>query len=88
MKKVTVIHPKYERLHQAMLTVFRIYASDFTAQELLAVASQIVGQLMALQDSSKPDCQARAIAVVMENVEIGNQHAVETAIKMKTKGNA
>lgn len=88
MKKIKVIHPKYEKLHQAMLTVFRIHASDFTAQELLAVASQVVGQLMALQDSSKPNAQERAIAVVMENVEVGNQYAVEMAINLPTKGSA
>lgn len=88
MKKLTVVHPKYQQLHQAMLTVFRIHASEFTAQELLAVSSQVTGQLMALQDASKPNCQEIAIAVVMENIEIGNRYAIETAIKLETKGNA
>lgn len=88
MKKLTVVHPKYEKLHQAMLTVFRVYGSDFTAQELLAVSSQVTGQLLAMQDSSKPNCQEIAVAVVTENIEIGNRHAVETAIKLETKGNA
>lgn len=88
LKTKTLVHPKYQRLHTDMLTVFRIHANEYTAQELLAVASQIVGQLMAVQDQRDPDAKEKAITVVMENIETGSRLAIESFISLPVKGQA
>lgn len=48
---------------------------DMPAQRILAITSQFVGQLIALQDqrSMTPD---RAMQIVTTNIEIGNQAAM------------
>jgi hypothetical protein len=49
-------------------------------QRILAIASQFVGQLIALQDQRKitPDM---AMQIVSENIEIGNRAALMTLTK-------
>lgn len=59
----------------AMLAALRAYA-DLTPEELLAVSSQLVGQLVALQDQRRIS-PAEAIAIVESNMEIGNAMAIE-----------
>ena len=55
------------------------------AQEILAIVSQFVGQLVALQDQRQmtPD---QAMQLVGQNIEIGNQAAIMTL--MDTEGEA
>lgn len=59
---------------------------QLSAMELLALASQMVGNLIALQDQTKvtPDM---AMLVVRENIEIGNATAIQTLLG-KTDGTA
>jgi hypothetical protein len=56
-----------------------------SAQDLLAVASQVVGMIVALQDqrTMTPDM---AIAIVIENIQVGNTSVVMNL--NKTKGSA
>lgn len=51
--------------------------ADMPAQQILAVVSQFVGQLIALQDKRvmTPDV---AMQIVGQNIEIGNQAAILT----------
>lgn len=51
--------------------------ADMPAQRILAIVSQFVGQLIALQDkrTMTPDM---AMKVVVTNIEIGNQAALLT----------
>ena len=56
-----------------------------SAQHLLAVASQFVGNLIALQDQRKMT-PAMAMELVSRNIEIGNQVAVESLTN--TEGSA
>lgn len=64
--------------HRAFLadlkTAMKPYA-DLSAAEMLAIVSQLVGNLIALQDqrTMTPD---RAMAIVAGNIEIGNQEAL------------
>lgn len=50
---------------------------DMPSQRILAIVSQFVGQLIALQDGSKitPDM---ALQIVQENIEVGNRAALLT----------
>ena len=47
------------------------------AMQLLAIASQLVGNLIALQDQTKVTSDM-ALEVVFQNVEIGNATVIET----------
>ena len=56
-----------------------------TPPEMLAIASQVVGNLIALQDHRRysPD---RVMEMVARNIEIGNQAAIEGV--MRSEGSA
>lgn len=51
--------------------------ADMPAQDILAIVSQFVGQLIALQDQRvmTPDM---AMQIVSQNIEIGNQAVLST----------
>jgi hypothetical protein len=59
--------------------------ADMPAQDILAVVSQFVGQLIALQDQRQmtPD---QAMQVVSQNIEIGNQAAILTLMDTEGEG--
>ena len=57
--------------------VLQTYADDLTPMEILAVASQLVGNIIALQDQTKLT-PAMAMDMVCHNIEVGNQVAIET----------
>ncbi len=54
-------------------------APDMPADQILAIAAQFVGQLVALQDCRKITPE-RAMQIVMGNIEIGNQEAVNNSV--------
>lgn len=58
---------------------------DMPSQEILAIVSQFVGQLIALQDqrTMTPD---QAMQVVSQNIEIGNQAALLTLMTPEGEG--
>lgn len=59
--------------------------TNLNAMEMLAIASQFVGNLIALQDQRRVT-PAMAMELVSKNIEIGNQAAIEGV--MMTKGEA
>ncbi len=58
---------------------------DMKAQDILAITSQFVGQLIALQDQRVmgPD---QAMQIVGQNIEIGNQAAILTLMTPEGEG--
>lgn len=69
--------------HQALLGGFKAClgreGKDLPAEELLAIAAQFVGMLVAVQDRRRytPDA---AMAIVSRNIEIGNGSAVDSLL--------
>lgn len=61
------------------------HATRLSAQDLLAVASQVVGMLIALQDQ-RTMTNEMAMEVVIKNIEAGNQEIVSNI--MNSKGSA
>ena len=59
--------------------------TNLNAQEMLAVTAQLVGNLIALQDQ-RTMTPEMPMAVVSENIEVGNRVAVEGLLN--TKGTA
>lgn len=57
---------------------------DMPAQEILAIASQLIGNLVALQDHRKYTA-AQVMELVANNIEIGNAEVVTAAAFGKLK---
>ena len=75
MKQV-VASPEAEACRQALIDAVRPYADKLGAQGMLAVASALVGQLMALQDGREVT-PAMAMEIVACNLEAANRRAVD-----------
>ena len=67
--------PEHEVAYQDICALVNKHADKLSAMELLAVASNMLGKLVALQDQRKvtPD---KAMEVVARNLELGNQQAL------------
>lgn len=79
--KPTQVH---EDCRNAMLKAMDPYKDQLSAIEMLAIASQLVGQLIALQDQRKYTSSA-VMAVVSANIEGGNQMVIAQLLD-KTEG--
>lgn len=82
----TLAKPEYEVAYQDICDLVRRHADKLSAVELLAVASNMVGKLVALQDqrTMSPD---RAMEIVAENLEHGNKEVLEQ-LRQGSAGNA
>lgn len=68
-----------EAFRQELIQLCRRHMVEDTAEALLAIAAQAVGQMIAMQDARRYD-SAMVMALVSENMMSGNKHAVEAAI--------
>lgn len=67
---------KHHELHQKLTKLMQeVAAIDCTELEVLAIASALVGQTLALQDRSRP--KDYYMQIVVRNIESGNAHAIE-----------
>ncbi|MEL7526282.1 MAG: hypothetical protein AAFN16_10955 [Pseudomonadota bacterium] len=66
---------KHFMLRQELVSVLCRHQETLCAAELLAVSSQLVGNLIALQDETRmsPDL---AMEIVLQNIEEGNRAAI------------
>lgn len=82
---MTVARPEHEVAYQELAALLRRHADKMSELELLAVASNMVGKLVALQDQMKTSPQ-KAMEVVARNIEIGNQQAIAKLLYTKGEG--
>lgn len=75
--------PEHQALMAAMKAPIGVEGANIDSAVILAVAAQLVGQLIAVQDRHTMTPE-RAMAIVQANIEIGNQ----TAIDAQTAGHA
>ena len=77
--------PEHEVLYQDLCTLVSKHSDKLTALEMLAVAANMLGKLIALQDQRTitPDM---AMEIVIKNMEDGNAQVVEQV--MQSKGQA
>lgn len=68
--------PEHEVAYQDLCALVNKHADKMTALELLAVASNMLGKLVALQDQ-RTVTPAHAMEVVAQNIEHGNQQVLE-----------
>lgn len=68
--------PEHEVLYQELIALVNKHAGKLDALQMLAVASNMLGKLVAMQDQRTvtPDL---AMEVVAKNIEHGNQQVLE-----------
>jgi len=77
--------PEHEVAYQDLCVLLNRHADKLSALELLAVAANMLGKLLALQDQRKVT-PTQAMEIVAQNIERGNQQAL--AQVMQSRGNA
>lgn len=73
----------HEAAYQDMIAALAKHG--LSGMEMLAVASNLVGKLVAMQDQRKIT-PAQALEIVAKNVEEGNKRAIAGLLKLPTKG--
>lgn len=68
--------PEHEVAYQDVCELLRKHAGKLTAAEVLAVAANLVGKLIAMQDQ-RAMSRIEAIELVRENIEFGNQTVID-----------
>lgn len=84
--KTHLAKAEHEAFYQELLALLKKHAGHLDAQEMLAVASNVVGKLIAMQDQ-RTMTPAMALQIVQENIEKGNRHAMQE-ISSPAKGSA
>jgi len=77
--------PEHEVAYQDLVKLVRKHAHKLSALELLAVAANMLGKLIALQDQHSVTIEM-AMELVAKNIEHGNQQVL--ARLNKTEGSA
>jgi hypothetical protein len=81
----TIAKPEHEAAYQDIVELISRHADKLTQVELLAIAGNFVGRLIAMQDM-RTMTPALAMAIVTENIAIGNAQILEHLLR--SKGNA
>lgn len=75
-EQIIMAKPEHEVVYQELAALIGKHASTMSAVEILAVASNMVGKLVAMQDQRKTT-PAGAMKIVMKNLEVGNRQAIK-----------
>lgn len=78
--------PEHEIAYQDLVKLVSKHAAKLTALELLAVAANMLGKLIALQDQ-RTVTPAMAMEVVAKNIEHGNGQVIKE-LAVNTGGSA
>lgn len=79
-----IAKPEHEIAYQDLCTLLA-RNNKLSKLEILAVASNMLGKLVALQDQRLVTPQ-HAMKIIADNIEIGNQQALEQLTNSKGKG--
>jgi hypothetical protein len=73
---------EHEVAYQDLCALVNTHASKLTPLELLAIASNMVGKLIALQDQ-RAISPSKAMEVVIQNIEHGNKQVLDHLAQSK-----
>ncbi len=65
-----------------LVAVLKKYSDELSAQEMLALAAHLVGQIVALQDQRQMTPE-EAMQIVARNIEQGNREAIDNLLGSK-----
>ena len=77
-----IAKPEHEVLYQELIALVNKHAGHMDALQMLAVASNMLGKLVALQDQ-RTVTPAHAMEVVAQNIEHGNQQVLQQLAQSK-----
>ena len=80
-----IANEKHEAFFQEFSALLGKHLGELDASEMLAVASNCVGKILALQDQRKFTSN-QAMQIIMNNISLGNEQMIESLLN--TKGNA
>jgi hypothetical protein len=83
--KVTIAKPEHEVAYADLCVLVNKHADALTAVQLLAIAANMLGKLVALQDQREVTSQ-QAMEIIARNLELGNRQVLDALIK--TAGSA
>jgi hypothetical protein len=77
--------PEHQVVYQELVKLMKKHTSKLNSEEVLAVAANMVGKIIAMQDRriTSPE---RAIEIVIENLQIGNVELIK--LLRESKGSA
>ena len=84
--KLAQTKPDHEVAYQELCALVNRHSQSVTAIELLAIASNMVGKLIALQDQ-RVISSDMAMEIVVKNIEHGNQEVLQSLMN-NTAGSA
>jgi len=84
--KVHMARPEHEVAYQELVALIAKHATKMTPLEILAVAANAVGKIIALQDQ-RATTPEMALEVVKANIEFGNETVLNN-LKVSTGGRA
>ena len=82
---VHLAKPQHEVLYQDLCKLISKYGDSISAQEMLAVAANMLGKLVAMQDQRSMS-PAMAMEIVAQNVEYGNKQVIDQLDKVSGRG--
>jgi sulfur transfer protein SufE len=82
---VRIAKPHHEVLYQELVALLRRHGDEMSSEEMLAVAANMLGKLLAYQDQ-RTMTRERGLEIIIKNIEYGNQQAIDEV--MKSRGNA
>lgn len=82
--KMIIAKKEHEVAYADLLALIRKHADKITAEELLAIAANMLGKLIAYQDQ-RTMTHERAIKTILSNIERGNQQAINE-LRTKSEG--
>jgi hypothetical protein len=74
-RRVVEAQPRHQEFRNDVVAVLRKHAGHLSAEEMLALAAHLTGQVIALQDQRTMSPQ-RAMEIVIANLEAGNDEAM------------
>ena len=77
-----IAKPEHEVAYQDLCALVNKHADKMSALELLAVAANMLGKLVALQDQRTVTSE-KAMRVVAENLELGNAQALGALLQSR-----
>ena len=73
----------HARFYQDLVALLQKYGAGMNPEEMLAIAANMVGKLIALQDQ-RTMTPARALEIVRRNIEEGNQQTMDSLLNAAT----
>jgi hypothetical protein len=78
--RIQMAKPEHEVAYQDLIQLMRKHAGKLTSLEMLAVAANMVGKLVAMQDQRITTSEV-AMETVIQNLQAGNQEVLESLSK-------